>query len=290
MGSAMKSAIWSAPGKIFLLGEYAVLGGAPALLATVGPRFMLSTGSFEGSCSTSFHPDSPAGKLAPGRSWHWLDPYGGAGGFGASTAQALLVEAALGEPARPLEERWKRYRSHSSGSGADFVAQASGGVIEWQASPFRVVDRSNSLEKICIRVLQASQKAGRKVQTHAHLARVDAHRIRELAGLLAPVLASGISAFASGNAADFSGVLVRYAELLASQDLEDGGARLECHALQRVPGVMGVKGSGALLSDALVAVVDPVRLDLTAWNREVSRLGLIDRGEISKAEPGVAKS
>lgn len=283
----MSQAVWSAPGKIFLLGEYAVLAGESALLAAIGPRFALSAQPFAQSVGSVFHLDSPAGKFSPGSLWQWLDPYSGSGGFGASTAQALLVEAVRGESGEPIDARWRRYKTFSSGSGADFIVQSVGGVIEWRAFPFQITDRSSALQRIRIRVLQASQKSGRKVQTHSHLSSLDPSRVSALAAALRPSLQSGLHAFAAGNASAFADSLGSYADVLASHDLEEGGARQERHALCRLPGVLGAKGAGALLSDALVVVVDPARFEPDAWRQGVAALGLMDRGELPANERGV---
>ncbi len=120
----------SFPGKTFLIGEYAVLEGAPAILVNTKPRFLFSVkeemqrkpvgtlSSYEQSSlfskidtgekyhkkeplfkpMDSFHPQSPAGqwlKLYPDIARIYQiesrDPYFGKGGFGFSSAQFNLV-------------------------------------------------------------------------------------------------------------------------------------------------------------------------------------------------------
>jgi hypothetical protein len=116
--------IFSAPGKVMLLGEYAVLGKGSAMMAAVGPRFCLQGGSpsLDAAPLLAPHPESPAGRLlafaaqSPSgpmradwvRTLKWSDPHEGRGGWGASTAQFALVHAALralnpvfGSKARP---------------------------------------------------------------------------------------------------------------------------------------------------------------------------------------------
>src|SRR5262245_22216155 len=108
----------SAPGKAFILGEYAVLGGLPAVIAAVPPRFQLRAGESTGH---GFHAESPAGRLLEYTSAKGVaipplefgDPLKGAGGFGASTAQFALVYLALAEKAgwaKDWRSAWILYR------------------------------------------------------------------------------------------------------------------------------------------------------------------------------------
>ena len=97
----MEQHSFSSPGKVFLLGEYAVLDGSEAILAAIGPRFELL--EVDDSDSETFAGESPMGLLcrfarrlgANEFSWKFSDPHAGAGGFGASTAQFILAYRSL---------------------------------------------------------------------------------------------------------------------------------------------------------------------------------------------------
>src|SRR2546428_4699048 len=87
-------------GKVFVLGEYAVLGGLPALVAAVTPRFSGSL-SEQANGEGGYHPESPVGRFLRRAlehqgvryHFHFEDPYRN-GGFGASTAQFAIAYAA----------------------------------------------------------------------------------------------------------------------------------------------------------------------------------------------------
>jgi hypothetical protein len=57
----------------------------------------------------------------------------------------------------------------------------------------------------------------------------------------------------------FGGAVTRAALALAEAGLESPEARADREALCRLPGVWGVKGCGALLSDSVLVVVEPGR-------------------------------
>ena len=85
---------WHIPAKTFLLGEYAAVAGASAIVLTTSPCFRIEPVT-DCQGAEAFHPDSPAGRWlarydglsASDLSWH--DPWAGRGGLGASSAQFL---------------------------------------------------------------------------------------------------------------------------------------------------------------------------------------------------------
>ena len=100
----MGSARFSIPSKAFVLGEYAVLKGAPALVATIAPRFELVRQnavdtSGGGKPFADFSPEAPVRQfITASRRFilleaRFVDPHKGSGGFGGSTAEFALAYA-----------------------------------------------------------------------------------------------------------------------------------------------------------------------------------------------------
>jgi hypothetical protein len=297
--------VWSAPGKVFLLGEYSVLAEGAALLAAVGPRFRLSTESFAGAEALQPHPLSPVARIRGLELPHGLffaDPWLGAGGFGASTAQVALLALSQGrdlQDAETLRGLWVRYREASTPSdghtlapsGADLVAQCRGGVTlfapKYSAGSFKTRAMGILFEALSgrmeLRVLQATHQAGRKVPTHDHI-RTLTQNLPALVKALQPIVERGVLALEKGDPEEFGRTLSEYGDRLGSLDLEDGATRRDRIRLAEVPGVLGIKGTGALQADALVAALDPARLDLAQWRGAVKELGLRDLGSIPCSE------
>lgn len=267
---------YSAPGKVFLLGEYSVLAGGKACVAAVGPRFKLSVLK-EGETGTSFHPQSPAGKLL---SWaadrkalvpamRFDDPLGGAGGIGASTAQFGLAYRALAE-INGWDPRWKAawtlYRELSSSepvppSGADLAVQMLGGVSIFQASPMpEAWTCPSQVDWSSILVFSATSQPGRKVATHEHLRSLaDNGFLRESGGpmtLLRAISERGFEAARAGKPHGLGQAFREYAEALQTLGLELPVTTEDREALQRISGVAGVKGMGALQADGVIVLLE----------------------------------
>ncbi len=275
--------VFSVPGKVFLLGEYAVLAGASALVAAVPPRFSLSRASFPGSRKSDFHPESPAGRSSLVRAnaggWHWSDPASGDGGFGASTAQFALAAAASG--VMDPETLWREYRRTHNGvgiqpSGADLMAQIHGGVIEFRLDgpECRIRQHGASLMQVHLLVLQASHQQGRKTTTHHHLSSISAPVLQQIHVAVQPVIERALHAWSEADARAFAACLGEYADRLSRFGLEADAARADREVLARLPGVLGVKGTGALQSDALILVIDSIGFDRLAFEQRLQELGL----------------
>ncbi len=288
---------YTAPGKVFLLGEYAVLAGSPAVIAAVPPRFALQVArESKGAFTSAFHPQSPAGKLldwaerigvdeakvsAIRDSGAFADSHGGRGGFGGSTAEFALVYQALSESGasgwdRDWHRVWKLYReltspregsAYAAPSGADLVAQWLGGVVLFEMGFERgpICERLDSprsrFDFRSVLVFSAAGQQGRKVSTHDHLSASAALRsaesVESLAMKLDPALDAGISAIHAGDARAFGAALNAYGDALREAGLEIEATRRDREALSRMPGVVGVKGAGALQADAIVVALSP---------------------------------
>lgn len=181
----MKSLLLSVPSKTFLAGEYIALAGAPTFVLTTEPRFTLQAND-KPSAVNPFHVESPAGKF-------WIkhkdffgqysltfnDPLNGLGGFGASSAQFVLLHG-LYQIRRHLHleserffdwhELLKDYRSlHDPSkvipSGADVVAQGQGGLTYFSRKDGQVQKFAwpfQDIELLCFHT-------GQKLATHTHL-------------------------------------------------------------------------------------------------------------------------
>lgn len=263
---------YSAPSKVFILGEYAVLVGLPALVLCHGPRFTLRA-PFRSEKPTRFALESPAGLLIKwvrsqkasarivDQVFEFQDPYQGAGGFGASSAQfGLLYYYFANSMGWPLAwfEMWQLYRELTTASGkglppsgADVAAQWQGGAVVfnrfqcqevWGAFPWK-----NFL------IFSATSQEGRKVASHEHLATLEEKAIDR--SQLSPSLEKGMSAVSSGDVTALGTAIQEYAEVLNKLGFESSAAREDRLALQSIQGVAGVKGSGALLSDAVLVLL-----------------------------------
>lgn len=255
----------SIPGKVFLLGEYSVLTGGRAILAAVGPRFQWTLSDRE----PRFHPKSPAGKFLQTQKTKlkadFHDPHEGRGGFGASTAQfAFSFYAAQGEHRSGIDA-WQAYRDlHRTDSvppsGADLLTQWEGGIcaVDYsQALPSVRKLRPSSLEEQIL-VFTATHLEGRKVATHEHLRK--AQWKAEWTADAVAIVGRAEVALAEDSGTEFGKALNDYAEFLAGHHLEAREAREDREAIASMKGVLGCKGTGALLSDVLIALVDDASL------------------------------
>ncbi len=265
---------FSIPGKVFLLGEYAVLAGRPAVVAAVGPRFQMGVPSIRGVVPT-WPEGSPVFRLIGWAksqgveteiSFDFLDPYEGAGGFGASTAQFALVYQLLARSKASAGLSWKsvwqRYRDLMSSeklipSGADLVAQWEGGVVVFDPLQGTTENFGNTFDWSQLLVFSATHQAGRKVPTHEHLRQLGEGFPGSRLGLvrsLGDLLIRGIQALRENDPVTLGKVMSSYAVALWREGWEMQATSDDRLAFEAHPAVLGVKGTGALQSDALIVL------------------------------------
>jgi phosphomevalonate kinase len=228
-----------APGKLVLTGAYAVLEGAPAIVAAVD-RYAVADASAPGEVDVRALHDDAGRKL----------------GLGSSAASMVASHAARaaarGEDLRERDVRARLFhdvraehaRSQGGGSGVDVAASVHGGILRYvldgDAASLRPVE-------LPAQVVLSAYWSGTSARTSDLRARVDAHRarsadalaeLRRLAVLAADAVDAGdgpsfVAAAAGygrsleslGRAADAPIVLPSFAEL-ASIAARDGGAFL----------------------------------------------------------------
>lgn len=261
---------FSIPGKVFLLGEYAVLAGGSAILAAVGPRFHLRTGEIGDTAASTFHPQSPAGRLLGvarrlrTRGFEFVDPHLGQGGFGASTAQFALLYGAFAEEAgwdlsaQAVRRVYRELLMDESvpPSGADLIAQLCGGVIQFNVARESIQQLSECVDWGQLLIFSAVSQSGRKVPTHEHLAGLGSLRANFVTDL-SVLVERAEQALVRGDSAAFGMTLTEYAEALSSEGLELEASRADRLALSSLSGVLGAKGTGALLADAMIVWLKP---------------------------------
>ncbi len=269
---------FSIAGKVFLLGEYAVLVGLPALVSTVPDRFKLTVLVNSPKGTTHIHPQSPVSKL---KIWakkmnlgdlpfQFEDPFHGEGGFGASTAQFAMAYLAhslnAGEDHVSWNQAWNLYRELSCDepllpSGADLVAQWQGGVSFFDPSERHYKNFGSEFDWSSLLVFSTTSQAGRKVPTHEHLKILSDQGFLDNSGetfsMLKQSLLTGMSAIRSHDLRGFGEVMDQYADILSQFGLEVKATSEDRQALRKLPDVLGVKGAGALQSDAILVLMKP---------------------------------
>ncbi len=265
----------SAPSKTFLLGEYFVLQGGGALVLSTKPRFTLnavkSTAAKNEDLIYGVHPSSPAGRYFSHNSifakWKisFEDPHDGLGGFGASSAQFMLLYC-LGEMISSgeftendssegvwprfatapgfLEKMWSTYQEYSdAGSGADVLAQFAGKVAAVNMGPIS----TEVLDWPFAHYSFALVRTGRKLATHTHLKSVKTLDTSKLA----EIFKAGVQSFESEDVKSFIDSINSYQKALQALDLVAPESLELVEALQATEAVTAVKGCGAMGADVL---------------------------------------
>lgn len=259
--------IFRFPGKTFLLGEYAVLGGGDAVMIGAEPWFEAKfTPGVEPA--SPFHPDSPAGRWLASHplegSLEFRDAHGGKGGFGGSGAEFLAAyfsqfplpknDFARGQAA---EDAWRQAKVFP-GSGADILTQAWG--VNYGKNFLLSVDTRTGRTELLESNLGATISlfhTGVKVKTHEALsapAPKEALSAQARAAKNA-ILRSDLPALA--NAVTIGAKLLREAGLQARHTI---------NALDTLPrdNVLAAKGCGAMGADVIAVLHFDAALGLWA--------------------------
>lgn len=271
--------IFQIPGKTFLLGEYAVLNSAPALVFCHEPYFefevrdQLSPGFSK--WDVFFHPESPAGIYSRQLDLHKYnlfikcDHQYGHGGFGLSTAE-FLVAYQIGQMVRGksrgeefivddlqletdhqqlLLAYWSIFDSSTKKrpSGADLQAQSRGG--------FCYVDQKQGIlqnfpwlfDDLSVIVVPT----GNKLKTHEHLNQLENLNFSSLIAMTSQLN----HVFAKADSAQLITLVNEYGVALAQMGLLTPYSSQLMEDLRSIHGVHAIKGCGAMGADSILMIV-----------------------------------
>lgn len=276
----------SAPSKTFLIGEYAVLRGGPALILNTEPRFELQARQVKVDSSTegtvgrntparydvrSLSPQSPAAKwlelrapLLNGWQIDFIDPHAGRGGFGASSAQFLLVHAlttflqsSVGRAVQGYDQQalWNDFRvlTGERASGADVVGQTVGQVAFLHMEPIAAEARGWPFADLGFAIVRTQNK----LNTHEHLAALEPERLATLPS----IAALGLESFHMGLTDTFVKVIREYAGELRKLDLQSAASQDMTDRLQKKEWCRAAKGCGAMGADTVLVLFASVDRD-----------------------------
>jgi mevalonate kinase len=265
----------SCPGKIFLAGEYLALKGSSSLVLCIEPCFELEVRQkteLEVRVEALGIPaGSPADRYIQGNreffknfELRFIDPYQGRGGYGASSAQFLLVYALLTHfefvnqtsmPLISISELLSVYHNHSwdgqgwMPSGADVVAQSRGGlvfgnrelgVLEQLSWPFPDLDF-------------VAFSTGTKIATHEHLKTLSLKTLSDFStGSLAAILSRIEKSIREASQNDFLKGIGEWSEELKQRGWVHAQTLEYLQKLGQDPRVLALKGCGALGADVIL--------------------------------------
>ncbi|MDR2267940.1 MAG: hypothetical protein LBD81_00625 [Holosporaceae bacterium] len=256
--------IFSAKSKTFLVGEYAVLFGGGAVLLATDPEFQLIvnkidsreailTGMIESSPGFLFFREYKS--VFDHLEIKFLDPHGGRGGFGASSAQYVLLyklySHLTGKPIQ-LETFLNEYKHFAGGgcvapSGADCVLQLHNRHVYFDS-------RDNHLELLnwnFPNIEFAIFPTNTKVQTHNHIQNLPFIDVSDL-----NVCVDGVKkSFLLGNVEMLSKNIMDFSHAIIKKKLAVKEVRHVIDLLLYTDGVLAAKGCGAMLADTIVVLL-----------------------------------
>ncbi len=248
---------WCIPAKTFLLGEYAALGGASALLLNTKPFFELRLNTQN---DASIHPESPAGlfwaKQQTQYHLSFIDPYQGRGGLGASSAQflgAYLASLYLQGKKPHLEGLLEAYYQCAwTGQGLkpsayDLIAQTQYGCVFINKQAGAIQSYPWNFDELSFILLHT----GRKLATHHHLEHA---QLTLPIDKLSVIVEKAQKALQHGHSALFIDSVNHYHEALKKLGLVAIHSLELIEELRHYKEILAIKGCGALGADVLLLI------------------------------------
>lgn len=280
------------PSKTFLLGEYLVLTGGPALLLNTAPYFQCDvrqTDVFtESKLFSSIHPSSPAGRFLQQHinffknfAINFYDPHQGKGGFGASSAQfaaVALFKDSLEKPTTQtnyqlttatiftLLQAYQACAWDDKGlppSGADVAAQCIGSTVI-MANEAKQSSSDNSQLCFVDRQQQQLTNMAWPFKDLAFFLLRTGHKVATHEHLqtlthipsekLNAVMQSALQAINEKNAMHFVKAINAYAVCLQQVNFVAATSQTILKKLWQQPQVLAAKGCGALGADVILVL------------------------------------
>ena len=209
------------PSKTFLVGEYAVLTGGPALLLATPPCFSWDNEGF-------------------------YDPYDGIGGFGASGAEFVI-----GAKRQGMVDPWKVLASYKesglSGSGADIMCQWVGGLTYFCAREKIIQKLQWLFDDLYIGLIHT----GYKLNTHEHLEKLNQSNFESLEKIVENCYAS----IKNKDKLLFIKSILDYANNLDKLSLVADNTKKLLDKLSINKTILAAKGCGAMGADVILVVI-----------------------------------
>lgn len=269
---------WSIPAKTFLLGEYAAIAGAPAIVLTTSPCFEVTLSDKIGL--HGIHPESPAGKwwLQHGQKdvgLQWNDPYQGRGGMGASSAQFLgAYLASMHEQKKKVDQQhmldaYLQSAWHGEGlrpSGYDVLAQSQHGCVYIDKQNDFFQNFSWPFQDIAFLLLHT----GQKLATHHHLQTM---ALPSHLSQLTAIVDIAKTAFEQVDSQRMVDAVNAYHHQLMHMNLVAEHTMRHVESFKKQPDIVAIKGCGAMGSDVLLLLIPTnqqtalsQRLSKSGWN------------------------
>jgi mevalonate kinase len=252
---------WQIPAKTFLLGEYAAIAGASAIVLTTSPCFTMELAtSNQKAC---VHPDSPAGKWWANYSQFsqnlsWLDPYFGKGGLGASSAQflgAYLASCYLEHKTACLEVMLDAYYLSAwqgqglRPSGYDVLAQSQHQCVYINRQKKIIQSYPWSFRDISFLLLHT----GKKLPTHHYL---QTTALTNAINLLSNIVDEAKIAFEEKDSEKIVFAVNAYQQCLTTHKLTAQHSLEKLQYLKKTcPNILAAKGCGAMGADVLLIIL-----------------------------------
>lgn len=256
---------WRIPAKTFLLGEYAALSGASAMLLATEPSFELKVADCPGL--QGMNAESPAarywkehGEKAIGLVWD--DPYRGCGGLGASSAQFIGVYFAncyFSERRVKISHLlacYYQYAWNGKGirpSGYDVIAQLHQGCVFYNHSQATLQTYPWPFDDLAFILLHT----GKKLATHQHL--------QDLmhAGHVAQfehIVQSARVAIETQDSERFVKAIAAYHHQLELRGLVAAYTLEQINQFNEQPDILAAKGCGAMGADVILVLTSQSKL------------------------------
>ncbi len=250
---------WLIPAKTFLLGEYAAVAEASAIVLTTTPCFELSLTSEKGL--GEIHPQSPAGlwwqqQNSSDYGLLWQDPYKGCGGLGASSAQFLgcyLANCHLQNKIPDMKTMLQAYYQCAwtgtglRPSGYDVIAQSQQGCVYINKHQQTMQTFAWPFEDLSFFLIHT----GTKLATHHHLKETP---LPQQIDYLSSLVDKAKQAFQQINSELLIHCINQYHEKLTELNLVAEHCAQLIKQFKKEPRVIAIKGCGALGADILLII------------------------------------
>ena len=254
----------SCPAKTFILGEYAVLDGGPAIVLNTAPRFICRIQK-----NKSHHQKINLPVNSPAGQWirknpndfqtvkiQWCDSYKNKGGLGFSSAQfnilyaySFILRDGSIDQIKP-QDIWRSYRGlRFEGflpSGADVITQWMGGVCVFEQNPLSIETLTASLPNLHCAVL----RTGEYFETYKYL---KDFRLGDVSDLK-KISQQGVYAIKHREEEGFIEAINDYRKGLQAKKYVTQKSQEILDKFARIKAIKAYKGCGAMGAETLIVL------------------------------------